>query len=313
MTDLSNVVRMLIHQLDTTRPYLLPSYCDEDEKARAVIAFAESALAAEPAFAASEPSDEDLADLSEVFNGDPLPAMRRALELWGRPTIAALAAEPPAPAEPDTDVVLVLAAIIRQVAEGGMPGAARLAELILSHPNIASVFQPPAPAPAADGAARLRQCPTHGQQPANAWACPECLRELREELARLKAPAADGEREELAQWLEGEAEYYESLSTEASAKATRAAALLRQLPPEGVEAIRYCVEEDGAVIQRTSRAPESWAIRAGSSCMSTTGEWDIEPMPSERTDEWLANHRWPSAAAAWAALQQARQQEVGDD
>jgi hypothetical protein len=30
---------------------------------------------------------------------------------------------------------------------------------------------------------RLRQCPTHGQQPENAWGCPECVRELREELA----------------------------------------------------------------------------------------------------------------------------------
>ena len=35
------------------------------------------------------------------------------------------------------------------------------------------------PAPAAP--ARLRHCPTHGQQPPEAWGCPECLRELREE------------------------------------------------------------------------------------------------------------------------------------
>jgi hypothetical protein len=27
-----------------------------------------------------------------------------------------------------------------------------------------------------------RYCPTHGQQPQNAWGCPECVRELREEL-----------------------------------------------------------------------------------------------------------------------------------
>lgn len=26
----------------------------------------------------------------------------------------------------------------------------------------------------------LRYCPTHGQQPKNAWGCPECVRELRE-------------------------------------------------------------------------------------------------------------------------------------
>ena len=33
------------------------------------------------------PTDEDLYDLADVFNGDPVPAMRRALELWARPTI----------------------------------------------------------------------------------------------------------------------------------------------------------------------------------------------------------------------------------
>ena len=30
---------------------------------------------------------------------------------------------------------------------------------------------------------RLRKCPTHGQQPPNAWGCPECVRELRGGLA----------------------------------------------------------------------------------------------------------------------------------
>lgn len=39
--------------------------------------------------------------------------------------------------------------------------------------------------------ARLRCCPTHGQQSTETWACPECLRELREELNNLgEAPAA---------------------------------------------------------------------------------------------------------------------------
>lgn len=30
---------------------------------------------------------------------------------------------------------------------------------------------------------RLRKCRTHGQQPPNAWGCPECVRQLRGELA----------------------------------------------------------------------------------------------------------------------------------
>ena len=38
------------------------------------------------------PTDEEVYDLADVFNGDPVPAIRRALELWGRPAI-----------EPETD------------------------------------------------------------------------------------------------------------------------------------------------------------------------------------------------------------------
>jgi hypothetical protein len=33
---------------------------------------------------------------------------------------------------------------------------------------------------------RLQNCPTHGQQPINAWGCPECVRELRQEDERLR-------------------------------------------------------------------------------------------------------------------------------
>ena len=37
---------------------------------------------------------------------------------------------------------------------------------------------------------RLRFCPAHGQQPANAWGCPECVREMREQLAQSVDPLA---------------------------------------------------------------------------------------------------------------------------
>ena len=47
-----------------------------------VTARADAALA-QPAPVA--PTDEDLYDLAEVFNGEPVAAMRRALELWGHP------------------------------------------------------------------------------------------------------------------------------------------------------------------------------------------------------------------------------------
>lgn len=44
-----------------------------------------------------------------------------------------------------------------------------------------------------------------------------------------------------------------------------------------------------------------YAVRQSGSCMSTDGEWDYEPMPSSRTDEWLARFRfqtWEDAAKA---------------
>lgn len=136
---------------------------------------------------------------------------------------------------------------------------------------------------------------------------------MAEEALAAPTPPADGEAEELAQWLESHAEDCTELRLLLLEQfGRRAAALLRQLPPEGLEAIRYCVADDGAVIQRTSKAPESWAVRSCGYCMSHTGEWEIEPQPSNRTAEWLATHRWPTVAAAWEALKQARQEESDD-
>jgi hypothetical protein len=89
--------------------------------------------------------------------------------------------------------------------------------------------------------ARLRQCPTHGQQPGNAWGCPECVRELREEVARLKgnapepnqAPAGDGDREELVYRLGWIAAQLADIGWgHDSSSVARAAALLRQPAPE---------------------------------------------------------------------------------
>lgn len=35
-----------------------------------------------------------------------------------------------------------------------------------------------------------------------------------------------------------------------------------------------------------------WAVRSGSRCCAADGRWDYEPIPSERTDEWLAKYRF---------------------
>jgi hypothetical protein len=39
-------------------------------------------------------------------------------------------------------------------------------------------------------ARRLHNCPTHGQQSPNAWGCPECVRELRQEAEYLRGDLA---------------------------------------------------------------------------------------------------------------------------
>lgn len=57
-----------------------------------------------------------------------------------------------------------------------------------------------------------RYCPTHGQQPPNAWGCPECVRELRQQVAhsgpdalcQLVATHEDEWYPAFAEWLERE-------------------------------------------------------------------------------------------------------------
>lgn len=44
-----------------------------------------------------------------------------------------------------------------------------------------------------------------------------------------------------------------------------------------------------------------YAVRQAGCCMDAAGEWEFEPMPSSRTDEWLARFRfatWEDAAKA---------------
>lgn len=41
-----------------------------------------------------------------------------------------------------------------------------------------------------------------------------------------------------------------------------------------------------------------WAVRRGSSCLSSQGSWTIEPQPSSRDDAFLALHRFETPEAA---------------
>jgi len=121
---------------------------------------ARAALISEPQ--GDGPSYEELYDLADEYNGEPVASMQAALTRWGRP------APPPSPNDlshlseaefqalcpqgyhgvgddgpqgeeltdaPDIDDIISLAAIIREVDGNNRKGAAALAEAILSHPG----------------------------------------------------------------------------------------------------------------------------------------------------------------------------------
>lgn len=58
--------------------------------------------------------------------------------------------------------------------------------------------------------------------------------------------------------------------------------------PEGVQVVDTCSRDDD----------KSWAIRASGRCMNHEGDWEFEPLPSSRTDEFFARCRWPTLEAA---------------
>ncbi len=60
----------------------------------------------------------------------------------------------------------------------------------------------------------------------------------------------------------------------------------------------------GVTIDAVNRRDLSalWAVRWQGDCLSVDGEWEWEPSPSNRTDDWLARHRYATASDALAAL-----------
>jgi hypothetical protein len=57
-------------------------------------------------------------------------------------------------------------------------------------------------------------------------------------------------------------------------------------------------------IQRVGQmaGPDKWAVRSNGDCLNTSGEWEWEPMPSSRDDEFLARCRFNSPQEAMAAI-----------
>lgn len=50
------------------------------------------------------------------------------------------------------------------------------------------------------------------------------------------------------------------------------------------------------------RGRDLYAVMHMRMCLGADGEWDFEPIPSERDDEWLATHRFPHAVTLGLAV-----------
>lgn len=53
------------------------------------------------------------------------------------------------------------------------------------------------------------------------------------------------------------------------------------------------------------RGDGRWAVCSGGFCFGTDGEWEYEPRPSERDDDWLDTHRFDEQSALRLAEEQA--------
>jgi hypothetical protein len=63
------------------------------------------------------------------------------------------------------------------------------------------------------------------------------------------------------------------------------------------------INASGFTITVEYRGRDKWAVlRSGRMCLSSAGEWDWESIPSERTDEWLATHRFDLETAKRLAI-----------
>jgi hypothetical protein len=82
--------------------------------------------------------------------------------------------------------------------------------------------------------------------------------------------------------------------------------------PADLTPTRYYHSASGATIERTRWEPDAWAVRISSERMSILGQWSIEPSPSERTAEYLAQHSFSSPHAALAVLQQQKPPQGGE-
>ena len=74
--------------------------------------------------------------------------------------------------------------------------------------------------------------------------------------------------------------------------------------------IVFAVTEEIAIERVKSRDGQyRWAVRRNGECLSRKLEWDYEPFPSSRTDEWLRLNRFDSVEEAHALAVRAIEKE----
>jgi len=66
------------------------------------------------------------------------------------------------------------------------------------------------------------------------------------------------------------------------------------------------INRPGFTLNVAYRGDDAWAVIDTPYCLSTNGTWDFEHTPSERTDEWIATHRFDLDTALRLAKQHAR-------
>lgn len=99
------------------------------------------------------------------------------------------------------------------------------------------------------------------------------------------------------------------------------AALAQQIAQDRADAARvsgYFVPTsdkrfaDEVLVQRSRQmeGPPKWAARLNGECLNKSGEWEWEPMPSSRDDDFLARCRFDTAEEAIAAVQAAMKEKT---
>jgi hypothetical protein len=70
---------------------------------------------------------------------------------------------------------------------------------------------------------------------------------------------------------------------------------------DAVHVRSYCISHNSDVAidrVRQIKGEDLWAVRRSGGCLNKDGEWEYEPMPSSRDDEFLARCRFATAREA---------------